>query len=210
MNKFFLTFLLFLAACAPNAAPVTTPQVVSVYATAAAQPWLAKVYTCAEKQSVTIRLSETESAADIRLRIGEPQNLATPAYQIDSEDLLIVTQLESTLQNLTADEVRALFSHPEGQSLQVWVFASGEDVEEVFAREIMRGMPITSLARLAVSPQQMSNILNQDKNAVGILPRHWKTGTVREIFTLAGVPVLAVTPSEPQGAAKEILACLQK
>ncbi|MCX6069120.1 MAG: hypothetical protein NT121_25820 [Chloroflexi bacterium] len=217
MNKYLIVFLLFLTACA---APAFTPPaaetgtaaapLLTVYASAAAQPWLSEVYSCAEKQSVVMRLSETESSADLRLRIGEPENLTLPVYQIDSEELLIVTHRESPIQNLTADEARGLFSRPEGQAVQIWVFASGEDVQQVFAREIMHGSPVTSLARVALSPQQMSDTLNQEKNALGILPRHWKAGSVREVFSLPDVPVLALTTAEPQGALKELLACLQK
>ena len=198
-----------LTACTtPTAAP--TPRVVSVYATAAAQPWLADVSNCADSASITIRFSASPSAANIRLRIGEPEHLNTPAYQIDREDLLVVTHRESLVPNLTAGEVRALFSRPEGQSAQIWVFASGEDIQQVFAREIMQGTMVSSLARLAVSPRQMSEAINMDKNAAGILPRHWKTGTMREVFSLPDLPVLAITTAEPQGAVKEILACLQK
>jgi hypothetical protein len=90
------------------------------------------------------------------------------------------------------------------------VYASGEDVQEIFEREIMKGARIHSFARLAANPQQMSDTLNAEETAVGILPRRWKAGTVREVFTLAAVPVLAIAPAEPQGAVKEIIACLQK
>ena len=54
---------------------------------------------------------------------------------------------------------------------------------------MLRGQVVTSLARVAFSPQQMSDTLNQDKNAVGILPRHWKAGSFRDIFSLPGVRV---------------------
>jgi len=199
----------FLTDCAP-ATPSPTPQVISVYTTAAAQPWLTEVYACAEAQAVIIRLSASPPEAQISLRLGEARNLTSPAYQIGSEDLLVAVHAESALQNLTAEDVRALFSRPEGQSANIWVFASGEDVQQTFTDGVMLGMPVTSLARVASNPQEMSNKINADKNAVGILPRHWKAGKVREVFSLPGVPVLAVTPLKPQGALKEILACLQK
>ena len=208
----FLAILMFflLAGCAPAETATPTPQLVSVYASAAAQPWLAGIYTCAEQTASVIRLSTSESAADIYLRVGEPENLTTPAYQIDSEDILIVTHRESPIQNLTAEAARALFSNPEGQAVQIWVFASGEDIQATFERQVLSGQPVTSLARLAASPQQMSDTLNAEKNAVGILPRHWETGSVREVFTLADVPVLALTSAEPQGVIKDLIACWQQ
>ncbi len=210
MNRPTLLFLTFLlAACAPATTAVPTPQVIDVYASAAAQPWLEQVYACAAQQAVVVRLTD-EQSAQIALRIGEPENLSTPAFQIDSEDILVVTHRESPIQNLTAEAARALFAGPEGQAVTVMVFASGEDVQQLFEREVLLGTPVTSLARLAASPQHMSDRLNAEKNLVGILPRHWKTGNVREVFTLRAAPVLATTPTEPQGVLKELIACLQQ
>ena len=69
---------------------------------------------------------------------------------------------------------------------------------------------MTSSARVAVTPQQMSDTLVNESNAVGILPRHWKAGDDREVFSVATIPVLAMTQSKPQGLIKELIACLQK
>jgi hypothetical protein len=187
-----------------------TPQVVKIYTTAAAQAWLTEASKCAEGSSIILSNVIDPAQADIILRVGEPDKLTTLAFQIDREDLLVVTRRESPVQNLSADQARALFAGSGQADVQVWVFGPGEDIQQVFAREVMQGTPVTSLARLAVSPQQMSDTLNSEKNAVGILGRRWKTGTLREVFSLPDLPVLALTSAEPQGAVKEILACLQK
>jgi hypothetical protein len=213
-NIFFLCalriFAVFALTSCGASIPVPTLQVVKVYTTAAAQPWLTEVSNCAVKRSVILSNVIDLTQADIAIRIGEPDKLTGPTFQIDREDLLIVTHRESPLQNLSIDQVRALFAGQGRTDVQVWVFGSGEDLQQVFAREIMRGGSVTSLARLSISPQQMSDTLNAEKNAVGLLGRHWKTGTVREVFSLPDQPVLAITAAEPQGAIKEILACLQK
>jgi hypothetical protein len=74
----------------------------------------------------------------------------------------------------------------------------------------MDGVGVTSLARLAATPQEMSDVLNSDANAVGILPRHWKAGSVREVYSVGSVPVLALPHAEPAGALGQFIACLQK
>jgi hypothetical protein len=56
----------------------------------------------------------------------------------------------------------------------------------------------------------MSDTLINEADTVGILPRHWKAGDSREVFTVATVPVLAITSGEPQGVIREVLACLQQ
>jgi hypothetical protein len=203
-----LSFVLILSACAP-AAPSATPEIVSVYSTIAAQPWLSELYDCAGTASVLSRVDDPTAAA-IVLRVGEPDALSSPAYQIDTEEILVVTQRQSPVQNLSLEEARALFAGQGDPSVQVWVYASGVDVQDVFNRSVMQGQNIASNARLAVEPQQLSDTLTNEPNTVGILPRHWKAEDAREVFSVGTVPVLAITPREPQGAIKQLITCLQK
>ena len=204
---FFIASLL-LFSCSP-ATPSVTPQLITVYATAAAQPWLPKLYECAGTSSAISRVDES-SAADIALRVGEPPFLNSPAFQIDTEEILIVTHRLSPVQNLTLEAARELFAGQGDPSVQIWVYASGEDVQEAFDQVVMAGRSVSSSAQLAVNPQQMSDTLVNESKAVGILPRHWKVGDVREVFSVVTVPVVAIAKSEPQGITKELIACLQK
>jgi hypothetical protein len=123
---------------------------------------------------------------------------------------LIVAHRQSPMQNLTLESARALFAGQGDPSVQVWVYGPDDDVQEVFDQVVMTGLRITSSARLAATPQQMSDTLVNEPNSVGILPRHWKVGNDREVFRVATVPVLVLTKSEPQGAIKELISCLQK
>ena len=130
--------------------------------------------------------------------------------QIDTEEILIVTHRQSPVQNLTLEEARALFAGQGDPSVQVWVYGSGEDVQEVFDQVVMTGGRVSPSAWLAVNLQHMSDTLINEPNTVGILPRRWKVGDAREVFSVTTVPVLAITQSEPQGVIQAILACLQK
>jgi hypothetical protein len=209
-NDILFIFLLssFILFSCSTSAPQPTPQPVSVYSTSAAQPWLTDLYVCGESSALLSRIDDP-STADIVLRVGEPEFLASPAYQIDEEEILIVTHRQSPVQNLTLEEARALFAEQGDASVQVWVYASEEDVQKVFDQAVMAERSVASSARLAVNPQEMSDTLVNQANAVGVLPRHWKVGDVREVFSVATVPVLAITQSEPQGVIKELIACLQ-
>ena len=183
--------------------------VVSVHSSSATQPWLADLYDCAVQGSAVIRLSDSPLDADIDLRLGEPEYLSSFAYQIDEEDILIVTHRQSPVQNLKLEEAQILFAGLGDPSVQVWVYASGEDVYEVFDQFVMQGRSVSPSALVAVNPQQMSEGLNAESTAVGILPRHWKAGDVREVYSVATVPVLAITQAEPQGVVNQLLGCLQ-
>ena len=83
-------------------------------------------------------------------------------------------------------------------------------MQEVFDQFVMAGLSVASSARIAVTPQQMSDTLVNESNTVGILPRHWKAGNDREVFSVGTVPVLAMTQSEPRGVVQELIGCLQK
>ena len=202
-------FSFWISSCIPENIASSTPHIISVYSTPAAQPWLIELYDCAGIQSVILRVNDP-STAEIALRVGEPATLTLPAYQIDSEEILVVTQRQSPVQNLSLEETRALFSGQADPSVQVWVYASEEDVQQVFDQFVMAGGSVTSSARLAVDPQHMADTLVNEPNTVGILPRHWKAGDSREVFSVATVPVLAMTAHEPKNALKDLIACLQK
>ncbi|NWG33426.1 MAG: hypothetical protein HXY42_03210 [Chloroflexi bacterium] len=199
--------LLLLASCSTET-PQTPPQVVSVYSTSAAAPWLTDLYACAESVA-TISRADDPSAADISLRIGEPEFLTSFAYQIDEEEVLIVAHRQNPVQTLTIEEVRALFAGLGDPSVQVWVYASDEDVFRVFDQFAMEGRSVSSSARVAVDPAQMSDALTVEAGAVGILPRSWLTASLREVYSVTKVPVLVIMQREPQGAVGWLIDCLQ-
>ncbi len=206
-SVFCVSLLIFLSACgAPT--PAATQQIVTVYATPAAQPWLTDLYDCAAQTSAVLNLSPI--SPEITIRLGEPEELSTPAYQIGTEEILVIVNRQSQLDGLTIEQARALFAGQGDASAQVWVYASDADAQRAFDQLVMNGRRVASSARLAVGPGQMVEALNADANAVGILPRRWMAEGLREILALSDIPVLAITQSEPTGVIRGLIACLQK
>lgn len=201
--------VMLVASCTPTATPESETQIISVYATPSTQPWLADVFACVPA-GTTIRVADDPASADISLRLGEPDFWSAFVYQIDTEEILVVTHRQSPVQNMRVEAVRELFSGQGVSSVTVWVYASGEDVQRVFEQAVMNGRSVTSQARMAVNPGHMSDTLNNEPNTVGILPRHWKVGDSRFVYALPDVPVLALVNEEPQGAIQKIIACTKK
>jgi hypothetical protein len=205
MKKIVILLILVLTSCG-NATPTAEMQVVNVYATPSAQPWLTNLYACAAKSGVTLKVDG--QSPEIYLRLGEPESLVSPAYKIDEEEILIVAQRESHVQISTLLEAQDSFamSNP---SMQAWIYSSEADVQKAFDQLVMKGRSVASSARIAVSPQNMSDVLKSELTAIGILPRHWLIGDVREVYSAGKMPVLAVTKSLPQAAVIKLISCLQ-
>jgi hypothetical protein len=206
-----------------SATPTATSGPITVQYTAATTPWLAGIYNCAGANVVTADQRAGDflepQSVDLTIRIGPPGNLASPAYQIGSEDILVIVNPQNRVKVLSAQQVRELFT---GQTVnwqgvggskdpvQVWVYSSGEDVQQIFEQAAVGDSPVTSTARLASSPDEMAQAIGSDMNAVGILTRSLLGGNVYAATTVATVPVLALTQAEPLVAVQELLACLQK
>jgi hypothetical protein len=212
---------LLLLGCSPaSATPAPVPLTVQYSPSAGA--WLPALVNCAGNVTINFEQRQGEALdpkADLEIRIGQPIELTSPAFRIGSEDLLVVINPQNPVHTLSEDQVRGLFS---GQirnwkdvkgadsPVEVWAYPEGDDVEQVFEQVVLEGGPITSTARLANSPDEMAQGIAKDSNAVGVLSRHWITENVREAFKAASAPVLAITPSAPQGASAALLTCLQK
>lgn len=208
-TKILLFCLLWLSACsAPALTPA--PQIIRVQASALTAPWLAQAYDCADHLQLTLLAVNDPAQADLSLRFGEATSLQTPAYQIDQDDLLVVTASSNPLPELSNADVQAWFAAPGTQDGNLWVYPSGLDVQQVFVREVLQGKAISSLASVATSPRQMITALQKDPRALGILSKKWQDASLRVLYSLPGVPVLAVTKSNPQGGLQALLACLQK
>jgi hypothetical protein len=205
-TSFLLLLSLLLVSCTPGAP--STMQIVDVYSTAAAQPWLEEMYLCAQDASVALNV--TTDAPQIQLRLGQLDGWTGPVFQVGTEEIVVAANLQSLLGNLTQDQVKAIFAGQGDASTQVWAYASAEDIQRAFEQAVMNGRSVTSFARLAVNPAHMSEVLSADVNAIGFLPRRWMTSGLRELLIAATVPVLALTPSEPEGLLRDLIACMQK
>jgi hypothetical protein len=219
---FILLSSLLFASCSTST-PSPVAETITIQYTPAAEPWLAALYYCAGSTVVTADPRAADfldpQATDLVIRLGQPGSLASTAYKIGSEDILVIINRQNPINTLTPDQVRGLFGgqiptwkeiNGSNAAVQVWAFGSGEDVEQLFVQKALGGSPVTSMARLATGPGEMLQAIGNDVNAVGLLTRHWKTGNVVDVFTVATVPVLALSAKEPREAVQGILACLQK
>lgn len=222
--RFFL--LSFLLASCGTPAPQTPLEVVSVYSTSAATPWLTELYACAESFAVISR-ADDPSAADILLRVGESEFLVSFAYQIDEENIVVIMN-NARPPVVSLEQIREIFTgvitnlnqitpswgdvHSDlSGDVHVWVYPSDDDVQQAFDQLVLEGRPITPSASLVTTPQDMLVAIRNDRSAIGILLQQWNPNNeVFEQAVVGTVPVLAITQNEPQGAVNQLIGCLQK
>ncbi len=226
--RLLLSLLLLLAACAPS--PTATAVVLTVQYTAAARPWLAAVEDCAASTGAVIRpegraAAYFDPAADLAIRIGEPDVFPAPAYPIGEEGLVFVVHPDNPVAALDRNALQAVFS---GQTvnwrevggldrpIRVWVYAGGEDLQQILRAAVLQNRPLAPDARLAAGPEDMAAAIGADPAAIGFLPARQVPETLRRLTLPADmqaaltVPVLALSGPEPSEATIALLRCLQR
>jgi DNA-binding transcriptional LysR family regulator len=210
------------AACGPSELS-TTPTPITVQYTSASAPWLRLIFDCAGTKVVNAEQRaadyQDQQSFDIAIRIGHPAQSSLPAYQIGSEDIIIVTNPQNPVTSLSGSQVRGLFT---GQIMNwdvvggakaevtVWVYSPDDDIQQILDEKVLQGSIVASTARLAANPDEMVHAIANDANAVGVLTRSFKNGDVENVYNVLAVPVLAVSEFGETGAVQDLLACLQK
>ena len=211
-----------LVSCGSNT-PGIENIILRVQYSAATAPWLADMTECANQNNVVLQ-SELRMASgmdihavDVAIRFGENQT-TTPAYQIGTDELLVIVNRQNPPGPLNAERVRELFVgqvqnwkevNGNDAPVQVWVFPAGDDIQQTFQQITLDSSPVSSTARLAITPDEMSQAIANDVNAIGFLPRRSKMGNVSDVYTAGTFPVLVLVPSEPAGATSALIACMQ-
>ena len=220
---FIILACILLTSC-NSTPPTTNPEQVIVQYTAASVPWLASLYNCAGKNVIIAEQRGADfldpQSANMVIRIGMPNNLKAFAYQIATDDLLAIVNMKNPTSKLTTDQVYGLFTgqiqnwntiNGNDALVQTWVFPAGEDIQGIFKQTVLHGSPVTSMAHLAYSPNEMLQAVEKDVYAIGIITHRWMNGNISGVYTAASsLPVLAITLSKPQGPLSQILACMQK
>ena len=98
----------------------------------AASSTLTDLYNCSTP-STAILLSDPQSA-DITIRLGPPDSLSSPAFQIGTDDVAVIVQPQNNTDNLTADQIHSIFLGQvtnwkdvggSDMPIQVWTYAQG-------------------------------------------------------------------------------------
>jgi hypothetical protein len=187
-------------------------------------PWLGNLFACAGKTAIKADQRALDyqdiQIADFVFRMGQVVESNAHAFQIGKDDLIIIANPANKMKDLTLEQVRGLFGgqihswksiNGVDNPVQVWVFPAGEDIQRIFSQVVMNGSPITSLARLATSADEMNEGIGSDVNAIGIITSRLKSESVAQIYlAIKELPVLIITKTTPDEMNSQIILCLQQ
>jgi len=158
---------------------------------------------------------------DLVLWLGEKPTSFSFAAPIGWESISIVLNLNNPLNHLRSEDVRALFSgnvtnwkqlEGEERPVSVWVYPEEDAIQHQFASFLEANRPFTSLAFLATNPAIVIDAVSSDPGAIGFIPTAWIDARVKPVRLeeeSPTLPVLVLSPTEPMGAARDFIACLQ-
>ena len=219
-----LTALVALSAsCGEQPPEVTaTPEVVRVAITPSARYAGLAVSTCAASiTGAQFEINEvypSQAEADLLVRLGMPDHQAAFSAQIASEDLVVVIHPDNPAGSLTLDQVQRLFTGKienwadiggKDADVQVWSLLPADETRAAFSEQVLENGLIATTANLAPTPEIMADTVASTPNAIGFLPLSWSSPDLNAILPGVRLPVLVVAASEPQGAARQLVVCLQ-
>jgi hypothetical protein len=204
LRRVFFLFLVssFLISCS-TPQPVAQTQIITINYSPFTEFQMNEVYACANDLSIILKITDQEP--EIHFRFGEPDVLLGFAYQIGQEEMIVITNSQNDLQRLSLNEVQNLFASGEN----IWVYSSDSEMQRYFNQVAMQGRSVSLFAKVAPNPKIMIQMLEENQHAVGVIPKSLLNQNLKEIYSIGVFPVLALTETEPQGAVKSLIGCLQ-
>lgn len=236
----FLLLILGLAlgGCQPAAEPepLPTANTVTVQITPALR-WMAPLLNdCARRAGQGIVLDERPTRdinpgqAALALRWGAPPSLPAFAAEIGSDRLALAAHPSNPLNRLTREALTEIYAaagagwdsldgaQESGLSGEIhnWGYASGEDIQQLIDSLTLAQPARTEAVYLAPDPLALRQSVAADPAALGFVPAQLLDASLKELQidslddTALTQPILALAASEPQGALRQFLGCVQE
>lgn len=228
-RSYFILVTFVIAACSQPLQYVqpSTPQTVRIAYLTALSPIVGLLQYCISEQPEDffvineISTLSSNDEADLIFWLGEKPPSLTFAASIGWETFAIVLNPENPLERLGKEDVRALFSgevtnwselEGEDRPVSIWVYPEEDEIQRHFLWFLGGDQLFTPMAFLASSPSIVKEAVASDPGAIGVLPYAWIDDSIVPI-SIDGepqaLPILVLTKTDPQGPAREFIACSQ-
>ncbi len=155
---------------------------------------------------------------DLVIQIGESAPKFTLSAQIATESFSIVSHLSKSPKSFSSIDIANIFSgqvinwaeFDEAEGLiQVWLSTDSDGSHRFLEEQILNGQSLTSNAKIASSPAHLLFEIQQDEEAIAILPDAWLDSSVSSVSLSGSLPILAASEHKSGVAIAALIACLQ-
>lgn len=222
---------LIIGACTENPELLTVPSPVPVRISH--PPSLSPVRTaltaCARKLPGLALLVEIRplafidlSEVDLALWLGEKPDFAGFAAPLAQEQIVLIVNSRNPLKDIDISTLKKIlsgetnswqqFGVPGEDEITLWVYPQENEIQNAIEGKLGGSLRISPSAFIAADPEVLLKKVASDRSAIGFLPAAWLNTNVKAV-EIQGIniklPVLALSEEEPQGMARQLLACLQ-
>ena len=217
----FLAFFLLLAACAPLPTPLPqpSPQPLVMAMDPLLEPIRPILASCLPS-GYGLYEADPTGKVDARLTWNEPSTSSESPFRfvLGSERIVWIANPENPAASLSVDQLRQVYAGAADPALRLtaWTYPPENPARSLLG--IIPGWkdPLSAQVQVAANPTQMLKAIAADPAAIGYVPLRWVDASVKTL-PISGLdpaalsqPILASTNSEPVGAIKDWLLCVQQ
>ncbi|MBL7163338.1 MAG: hypothetical protein ISS57_12085 [Anaerolineales bacterium] len=223
-RHFALLVLLLVSACGTfDYAPLSpTPEHISVIHTPAIGWIKDTLHQCAvDHPEIALTVEEWPAAAldpgaaDVIIKLGTPpEDFASDATLLGWEQIVIIAHPNIPASQLELPDLQNIYTSLD-PVYQAWTYPETSPLRSTFDEVVLNGTAPSPHTKIAPSPIAMLESMQTDSSAVGYIPQSWiAEGDIQvipmndEIKSALRQPIIALTNDEPDGVARELLACL--
>ncbi len=224
-NFILLTALALLsAACArvEYAPPPPTPQTLSVSYTPALGWIQSPLNTCASAMpQVALFVEENppqvSSTAAIALRYGPLPEENTTGYAalLGMDTLVVIAHPDIPSGQLETLDVRQHYTSLMSE-YTTFSYSTEDELRQAFDSLVLQGQRVSPHSLLAPNPAAVQQAISEGEEAIGYATQNWLnnfSGQSAPLTSPTGellqLPILAITPEEPQGLTRLFVTCLE-
>lgn len=223
-----LAAALLLAGCAPLPTPsaVPSPQPLRIQADAVFEPLYGLMASCVPGGSTLYYTASTEPS-DARLGWAELPEADSHSFALGEQKLVLVVNPRNSLTTLSTDQLHDIYTGvvddwqltsqaQTASPINAWGYPPEDFLGDIFRQAFSVGNARAANIQTAPGPAQMRAAVAKDPQAIGFLPEWWLDSSVKALSINSteqgnlSLPILAGTKSEPQGALRAWLVCLQE
>ena len=129
-----------------------------------------------------------KNQTDLYLWLGEPPETFTYVYPLTREQIVFIVHPNNLIEVLDTSDLQAIFTGQKrdwfevsglDNETEVWVYPIGDEIQQLFDREVLNNEPYTSWAWLAPDPPAMLEAISENSSTIGFLPQAWLTEKVK-------------------------------